>query len=114
MVGVMATSFQMVYARTAVFSVTHPTIAMLTHASPGDSWALTGKSASVSCEGHCSFLLVPSVHKVLFVPSKSLSPVPWKFCNQIPLAFKGKFPEGSQSLCWIPMLGNLLWALELS
>ena len=40
---------------------------------PGDSWTLTGKSASVSCEGHCPFLLAPSVHKVLFVPSKSLS-----------------------------------------
>ena len=34
--------------------------------------------------------------------------------NQIPLAFKVKFPGGSQSLCWIPSLGNLLWALELS
>ena len=68
MVGVMATSFQMVYARTTVFSVTHPTIAMLTHASPGDSWALTGKSASVSCEGHCSFLPVPSVHRFCLCP----------------------------------------------
>ena len=38
MVGVMATSFQMVYARTVVFSVPDPTIAMLTLASPGDSW----------------------------------------------------------------------------
>ena len=72
MIGAMATSFQMVYARTVVFGVPDPTIAMLTHASPGDSWTLTGKSASVSCEGHCSVLLVPSVHKVLFVPSKSL------------------------------------------
>ena len=43
-----------------------------------------------------------------------ISPVLWKFCNQIPLAFKVKFPEDSQSLCWIPRLGNLLWALELS
>ena len=31
---------------------------------------------------------------------------------QIPLAFKVKFPGGSQSLCQIPRLGNLLWALE--
>ena len=72
MIGAMATSFQMVYARTVVFGVPDPTVAMLTHASPGDSWTLTGKSASVSFEGHCSVLLVPSVHKVLFVPSKSL------------------------------------------
>ena len=64
--------------------------------------------------GHCSFLLGPSVHKVLFVPSKSVSPVLCKFCNQIPLASKDKFPGGSQSLCQIPRLGNLLWVLELS
>ena len=38
----------------------------------------------------------------------------WKFCNQIPLAFKVKFPGGSQSFCWIPRLENLLWALKLS
>ena len=29
--------------------------------------------------GHCSFLLGPGAHKVLFVPSKSLSPVLCKF-----------------------------------
>ena len=36
--------------------------------------------------GHCSFLLGPSVHKVLFVPFKSVSPVLCKFrelCNEI-------------------------------
>ena len=37
-----------------------------------------------------------------------------KFCNQIPLASKVKFPGGSQSLCQISRLGNLLWVLELS
>ena len=31
---------------------------------------------------------------------------------EIPLAFKIKFPGGSQSLYQIPRLGNLLWALE--
>ena len=44
---------------------------------------------------------------------ESVSPVLWKFCNQILLAFKVKFSGDSQSLCWIPRLGNLLWALEL-
>ena len=43
----------------------------------------------------------------------SVSPVLWKLCNQIPLVFKVKFPGGSQSLCQILRLGNLLWALEL-
>ena len=65
--------------------------------------------------GHCSFLLGPGVHKVLFVPSKSLFPlVQCKLCNQIPLASKVKFPVGSQSLCQIPRLGNVLWVLQLS
>ena len=37
-----------------------------------------------------------------------VSPVLWKFCNQIPLASNVKVPGSSQSLCWIPRLGNLL------
>ena len=41
----------------------------------------------------------------------SVSPVLWKFWNQIPLAFKVTFPGASQSLCLIPR--HLLWALEL-
>ena len=64
--------------------------------------------------GHCPFLLSPGVHNVLFVPFKSVSPVLCKFCNQIPLASKDKFPGGSQSLCQIPRLRNPLWVLELS
>ena len=32
---------------------------------------------------------------------ESVSPVLWKFYNQIPLTFKVKFPGDSQSLCWI-------------
>ena len=66
--------------------------------------------------GHCSFLLGPCAHKVLFAPfclPRVCFPVLWNFCNQIPLAFKVKFPGGSQFLCWIPRLGNLLWALEV-
>ena len=43
-----------------------------------------------------------------------VSPGLCKFCNQIPLASKIKFPGGSQSLCQIPRLGNLLWVLEHS
>ena len=77
------------------------------HPSARDSWTLTGKSGSVSCEvtallsrvlGHTVFCLCPPrVH----------SPNLWKFCNQLPLA-------GSQSLCQISRLGNLFWTLELS
>ena len=43
-----------------------------------------------------------------------VSSVLWKFYNQIPLVSKVKFTGGSQSLCWIPRLGNQLWVLELS
>ena len=45
---------------------------------------------------------------------ESVSPALCKFYNQIPLASKLKLPGGSQSLCQIPRLGNLLWVLELS
>ena len=66
---------------------------------------------------HCSFFLGPGTHKVVVLcvcPQESVSLVLWKFCNQIPLAFKVKFPGNSQSFSWIPRLGNLLWALEFS
>ena len=46
-----------------------------THTSAGDSWTLTGKSRSVSCGITAPFSWV-LVHKVLFVPSKSLFPNP--------------------------------------
>ena len=49
-----------------------------THTSSGDSWTLTGKSGSVSCGVTAPFSWV-LVHKVLFVPSKSVSPVLCKF-----------------------------------
>ena len=42
----------------------------------------------------------------------SVSPVLWKFCCEMPLASEVKFPGDSQSFCWIPMLGNLLWVLD--
>ena len=46
---------------------------------------------------------------------ESLLPsVLWKFCNQIPLALKARFPGDSQSLCWIPRLGSLTWGSECS
>ena len=69
--------------------------------------------------GHCSFLLGPAAHKVLFVPSKCLFPQSCgssvtKSSVQFLLASKVKFLWGSQSLCWIHRFGKLLWVLELS
>ena len=46
---------------------------------------------------HFSFLLDPGMHEVCAL-RESISPVLWKFCNQIPLAFKVKFPESSVCL----------------
>ena len=45
---------------------------------------------------------------------ESVSLVLWKFCNQIPLASKVKFPESFQSFCWFPKVESPLWVLELS
>ena len=80
-----------------------------TDTSARDSWTLTGKSLVGS------LILSPvswCTQGFVCALKESVSPVLWKFCNQIPLASKVKFPWGSQSLCWIPRLGNLLWALE--
>ena len=53
------------------------------------------------------------MHKALCVPSKSVSPVLWKFCNQIPLDLKVRFPGGSQSP-WDAQVGKSGVGLELS
>ena len=78
---------------------------------PGHSQASLGQSLVGS------LLLSPgSWYAKGFVSAlqESVSPVLWKYCNQIPLASNVKFPGDSQSLCQIPRLGNLLWVLELS
>ena len=80
----------------------------LTHASAGDSghsWA----SLAQSLVG--SLLFSPGSWCTQGALQQSVSPVLWKFCNQISLTFK--FPGASQFLCWILRLGNLLWALGL-
>ena len=64
-----------------------------------------------------SLLLSPGfwcIQHFVFALQESVSPGLWKFCNQITLASKVKFPGVSQSLCWIPRVRNLLCALELS
>ena len=54
----------------------------------------------------CTQGFVCALHESLFPQ------VPWKFCNQIPLSFKVRFPGDSQSLCQILRLGSLMWGLE--
>ena len=70
------------------------------HSQPSMAWSLVG-SLILSPGSWCSQGFVCAFQD-------SVSPVLWKFYNQIPLALNVKFPESSQSLCWIPRLGNLL------
>ena len=81
-----------------------------THTSARDSRTPTGKSGLVTCGVTAPFSCAQGF---VCAHQESASRVLWKFCNQIPLAFRVKFPGGSQSLCRIPSLGNLLWSLEL-
>ena len=71
-------------------------------------------SLAQSLLSHCSFLWVLGHTRFCLCPPRvSVSPVLWKFCNQVPLVFKVKFPWGSRSLWRISRLVNLLWDLEL-
>ena len=97
---VMATSFKRSHSRPPP-----------THTSARDSWTPTASLAQ-SLVG--SLLLSPGsscAQGFVCALQEFASPVLWKFCNQIPVAFK--FPGGSQSLCRIHRLGNLLRSLEL-
>ena len=70
----MVTSFKRSHACTATLSP--PTLQQAT-TDPHLHWRLLDTHGQVWVSlfgGHCSFLLGPSVHKVLFVPSKSLFP----------------------------------------
>ena len=71
---IMATSFKRSHARTAARS--SPTLQQATN-DPCLCWRLRDTHGQVWVTlfwGHWSFLLGPGVHKVLFVPSKSLFP----------------------------------------
>ena len=109
----MATSFKRSHAHTAALGAPDPAAGhrpMPLPETPGHSRASLGQSLVGS------LLLSPGswcTQHFVCVLQESVSPVQWKFCSQISLAFKVKFPGDSQSLCWILSLGNLLLALEL-
>ena len=73
---------------------------------PGHSQA-----SLVSCGVPAPFSWVLVHTGFCLCPPASVSPVPCTFRDEIPLASKIKFPGGSQFLCQIPSLENLLWAL---
>jgi len=92
---IMATSFKRSHASSPTLSAPNPVA--------GHHWPTpmlkTPRHRQVWVSllwGHCSFFLGSGVHNVLCVPSKSLFPqFCVKFCNQIPLPSKVKFPGGS-------------------
>ena len=80
-------------------------------------WRLGYSQASLGQSLMGSLLLSPGswcIEGFVYALQEFVSPVLCKFCNQILLASKVKFPVGSQSLCQIPRLGNVLWVLQLS
>ena len=104
MVGVMATSSRTYASMLHIPGLLHSVSLawgrpMSTHTSARDSQTLTGKSGSVSCgiSAPFSWVLVHTMFFFLCVCAfqESVYPVLWKFCNQMPLAFKGIFFGGS-------------------
>ena len=90
---VMATSFKRAYAKTVVFSAPDPAAGhcqpMPPSETPGHSQASLAQSLVwtrfLSPGSWCTRGFVCALQE-------SVSPVLWKFCNQIPLASKVKFP----------------------
>ena len=110
----MVNSFKMSYACTATLSAFNPEAGYHRPTPLSESWTLTG-SLGQSLVGSLLFSPGPQcAQDFVCALQEFISPVLCKFCNQIPLASKVKFPGGSQSLCQILRLGNLLWVLELS
>ena len=111
----MATSFKKSHARTDTLSAPDPEAG---HSQPTPPPETPGHSLASLGQSFVGSLLLSAGSRCpqgfVCVLQESLSTVLCKFCNQIPLASKVKLPGGSQSLCQIPRLGNLLWVLELS
>ena len=72
---IMVTSFKRSHARSAVLSAPNPPEGLCWTTPPPETPGHSQVSLGQSFWGHYSILLGPGVHKILFVPSKSLSPV---------------------------------------
>ena len=103
MVGVivvMVTSFRRTNALIAVSSATDHTASHFLPIPPRETPGYSQVSLGQSLVG--SLLLSPGswcTQGFVCALQESVSPVLWKFCNQIPLASEVKVPGGSQSLC---------------
>ena len=90
---------------------------LLIHTSTGDAPTVPGSFGSVSCGLTVPFLYAFMYTRFCLCPPRleSLFPlVLWKSYNQIPLGFKVRFLENSQSLCCILRPGSLTWGSEPS
>ena len=114
-VKIMVTYFKRSHAHTATLIAPDP---LAGHHRPTPLREVPGHSqARVGQSLVGSLLLYPGswcTQAFVCALQESVSPVLCKFCNQIPLASKVNFSVSSQSLCQVPRLRNLLWALELS
>ena len=114
-VKIMVTYFKRSHAHTDALSAPDPAAG---HHGPTPLPEIPGHSqASLGQSLVESLLLSPGswcTQGFVCALQEPVSPVLRKFCNQIPPASKVKFSGGSQSLCQIPRLGNLLWVLKLS
>ena len=111
----MVTSFKRSYAHTVVFGAPDPATGYCWPTPPAEIPGHSQASLGQSLVG--TLLLSPGswcTQGFVCALQQSISPVLCKFCNQIPLTSKVKFPGRSQSLCQILRLGNLLLVLELS
>ena len=73
-VKIMATSFKSSHVCTATLSAPDPAAGHCQPMPPPETPGPSQASLGQSLVGYCSLLLGPGVHKVLFVPSKSLFP----------------------------------------
>ena len=114
MVGVMVTSSKRTYVSLPclpeLLQSVPVTLQQATHTSAGDSW--TGEASLAQSLVGPRLLSLGSwcTRFSLCPPRVSVSPVLWKFCKQIPLAFKVKFPVGlSPSALYLKKKSDLLF-----
>ena len=122
MVGLMVTSVKRIYASMPRGSQHHciqcpdPAAGHCQPTPPPETAGHSQASLVQSLVG--SLLLSPGswcAQGFVCALQESLFPaVLWKFCNQILLTFKVRFPGDSQSLWQIPRLGSLMWGLDPS
>ena len=112
---IKATSFKRSSGCTAALSAPDPASGHHQPTSPLETSGHSRASLGQSLVGSLLFSPGSWCTQGLVCPlQESVSLVLCNFCNQISAASKVKFSGGSQSLCQIPRLGNLLWVLELS